>query len=149
MPKNLLVIGSGAIGIEFASFFKTLGANVTVVELQDRILPVEDEEISKFARKSFEAQGMKIRTGTTVKNLKKESDHVVATLEDKEGKKNEEKFDRVIVAIGIVGNTEGLNLESTKVKTERGQIVVDDMLRTHEPGIYAIGDVAGAPWLAH
>ena len=149
MPKKLLVVGSGAIGIEFASFFNTLGAAVTVVELQDRILPVEDEEISKHARKAFEAQGMKIRTATTVKNIKKNTGDVTAIFEDKDGKKEEANFDRVIVAIGIVGNTEGLNLESTKVKVERGQIVVDGMLRTHEPGIYAIGDVAGAPWLAH
>ncbi len=149
MPKNLLVIGSGAIGIEFASFFRTLGSEVTVVELQDRIMPVEDEEISKHARKAFEAQGMKIRTGTTVNNLKKNASNVTATLESKDGKKEEATFDRVIVAIGIVGNTEGLGLEGTKVKVERGQIMVDGMLRTGEPGVYAIGDVAGAPWLAH
>ena len=149
MPKKLLVIGSGAIGIEFASFFNTLGASVTVVELQDRILPVEDEEISKHARKAFEAQGMNIRTATTVKNIKKNASDVTATFEDKDGKTEEANFDRVIVAVGIVGNTEELNLEGTKVKVERGQIVVDGMLRTHEPGVYAIGDVAGAPWLAH
>ena len=149
MPKKLLVIGSGAIGIEFASFFNTLGAEVTVVELQDRILPVEDEEISKLARKAFEGQGMTIRTGTTVSNVQKGKENVSVTLDSKDGKKENATFDRIIVAVGIVGNIEGIGIEGTKVKTERGQIMVDEMLRTGEPGVYAIGDVAGAPWLAH
>lgn len=149
MPKSLLVVGSGAIGIEFASFYRTFGVEVTVVEVQDRILPVEDEEISKLAHKSFEGEGMKIRTATTVKALKKSANSVTATLETKDGKKETLTVDRVIMAVGIVGNTEGLGLEGTKVKIERGQIVIDGMCRTHEPGVYAIGDVAGAPWLAH
>ena len=148
MPKKLLVIGSGAIGIEFASFFNTMGADVTVVEMQDRVLPVEDEEISKHAQKSFEAQGIKIKTGAVVKSLDKGKTSVTATIE-KDGKAEKLEFDRVILAIGIVGNTENLGLEGTKVKVEKGQIMVDDYLRTGEPGVYAIGDVAGAPWLAH
>lgn len=149
MPKSLVVVGSGAIGIEFASFYKTLGADVTVVEVQDRVMPVEDEEISKMAQKSFEADGMKIRLSTTVKALKKGKDSVTVTLEGKDGKKEEITADRVIMAVGIVANTEGLGLEGTKVKLERGNIVIDEFCRTHEAGIYAIGDVAGAPWLAH
>jgi dihydrolipoamide dehydrogenase len=149
MPKSLLVVGSGAIGIEFANFYNTMGADVTVVELQDRILPVEDEEISKLARKAFEAQGMKIRTGTTVAGVTKGKDNVTATLKTNDGKEEKLTFDRVIVAIGIVGNTENIGLEGTKVKVERGQIVTDAFMRTNEPGIYAIGDVTGAPWLAH
>jgi len=148
MPKKLLVIGSGAIGIEFASFFNTLGADVTVVEMQDRVLPVEDEEISKFAQKAFEAQGIKIKTGAVVKSLDKGKTSVTATIE-KDGKAEKLEFDRVILAIGIIGNTENLGLEGTKVKVEKGQIMVDEYLRTGEPGVYAIGDVAGAPWLAH
>jgi dihydrolipoamide dehydrogenase len=148
MPKSILVIGSGAIGIEFASFYNALGVDVTVVEVQNRILPVEDEEISKFAQKSFEAQGMKFRIGTGVKSVTKGKNNVIAHLE-KDGKKEDITVDRVIVAVGIVGNTEGLGLEGTKVKVERGQIMVDDMLRTGEPGVYAIGDVAGEPMLAH
>ncbi len=133
MPKSLLVVGSGAIGIEFASFFRTLGADVTVVELLDRILPVEDEEISKLAAKALEAQGMKIKTGATVKALKKNNDNVTATIEAG-GKSEEATFERVIVAVGIVGNTEGLGLEGTKVKVERGQIVTDGMMRTRRAG---------------
>ena len=148
LPKSLLVIGSGAIGIEFASFYRTLGVEVTVVEVQNRILPVEDEDISKLALKSFEAQGMKFRIGTSVKSVTKGKNNVTAHLE-KDGKKEDITVDRVIVAVGIVGNVEGLGLEGTKVKVERGQIIVDDMLKTGEPGVYAIGDVAGAPWLAH
>lgn len=149
LPKSLLVVGSGAIGIEFASFYRALGVEVTVVELLDRILPVEDAEISGLARKAFEKQGMKILTGTQVKALDKGRDGVTATLEDGKGKTQTLKVDRVIVAIGIVGNTEDLGLETTKVKVEKGQIQVGPYLETDEPGIYAIGDVAGAPWLAH
>jgi dihydrolipoamide dehydrogenase len=148
MPKSLLVIGSGAIGIEFASFYRNMGAEVTVVELQDRVLPVEDEEISKFALKQFEKQGMKILTGTTVKELKKGKNNVTATLDTK-GKTETITVDRVISAVGIVGNTENLGLEGTKVKVEKGHIVIDKWCATGEPGVYAIGDVCGPPWLAH
>lgn len=148
MPKKLLVIGSGAIGIEFASFYKTMGAEVTVVELMDRVLPVEDEEISKFAQKQFEKQGFNIITGAKVNKLDKGAKEVTAHIEVK-GKVETQKFDRVILAIGIVGNTENLGLENTKVKVDRGHIVTNEWLATDEPGVYAIGDVAGAPWLAH
>ena len=148
MPKSLLVVGSGAIGIEFASFFRTLGAEVTVVEVMDRILPVEDEEISAFARKSFEKQGMKIMTGATVKALKKGADSVTATVEAG-GKSQEITVDRVILAVGIVGNVEKIGLEGTKVKVEKTHVVTDGYLQTGEPGVYAIGDLVGAPWLAH
>jgi dihydrolipoamide dehydrogenase len=148
MPKSLLVIGSGAIGIEFASFYRNLGADVTVVEVLDRILPVEDEEISAFARKSFEKQGMTIMTGATVKSLKKDSDSVTATVEAG-GKTSEIKADRAILAIGIVGNVENLGLDGTKVKVEKTHIVVDQWMATGEPDVYAIGDVIGPPWLAH
>ncbi len=148
MPKSLLVIGSGAIGIEFASFYQTLGVDVTVVEMMDRIMPVEDEEISKFAQKSMEKDGMKIKTGAVVKSVTKGKNNITAHVE-KDGKKEDITVDRIIVAIGIIANTEGLGLEGTKVKIERGHIVVNDVLATNEPGIYAIGDVTGAPWLAH
>lgn len=148
MPKSLLVIGSGAIGIEFASFYRNLGAEVTVAEIADRVLPVEDCEISAIARKSFEAQGMKIHTGTQVKSLKKAKDSVTATLE-KDGKITEIKVERVIVAVGIVPNSENMGFEGTKVKLERGHIKTNEYCQTDEPGVYAIGDVAGAPWLAH
>ena len=148
LPKTLLVVGSGAIGIEFASFYRSLGVDVTVVEVQDRIVPVEDEEISKFAHKAFEKQGMKIITKAQVKAFKKGKNDVTASIEQG-GKTTEQTFDRVIMAVGIVGNTENLGLEGTKVKVERGQIVTDGFCATGEPGVYAIGDVAGAPWLAH
>ncbi|HEX7006238.1 MAG TPA: dihydrolipoyl dehydrogenase [Alphaproteobacteria bacterium] len=147
-PKSLLVVGSGAIGIEFASFYRTLGAEVTVVEVLDRILPVEDEEISAFARKSFERQGMKIVTGATVKALKKSNGKVTATI-DAGGKTSEQSFERVILAIGITGNVENIGLEGTKVKVEKGHVVVDEWLQTGEKGVYAIGDLVGPPWLAH
>lgn len=148
LPKSLLVIGSGAIGIEFASFYRLMGAEVTVVEVQDRILPVEDKEISALAQKSFEKQGIKIHTGSTVKELKKNKDSVTATLEIG-GKSQEITVERVILAIGITGNTENLGLEKTKVKVEKGHIVTNEWGQTAEPGLYAIGDVAGSPWLAH
>jgi dihydrolipoamide dehydrogenase len=148
MPKSLLVVGSGAIGIEFASFYRSMGAEVTVVEVLDRILPVEDEEISAFARKAFEKQGMKIYTLATVKNLAKGTNDVVATIES-QGKSFEVKADRVVLAVGIVGNVENLGLEGTKVKVEKTHIAVDQWLATGEPGVYAIGDVVGPPWLAH
>jgi dihydrolipoamide dehydrogenase len=148
MPKSLLVVGSGAIGIEFASFFRTLGAEVTVAEVMDRVMPVEDEEISTLARKSFEKQGMKIMTGVKVTKLEKGANNVTAHIEVG-GKIEKLTVDRVIMAVGIVANTENIGLETTKVKVEKGQIVTDGYLQTAEPGIYAIGDVAGAPWLAH
>jgi len=149
MPKSLLVIGSGAIGIEFASFFRTLGSAVTVVEILPQILPVEDAEIAAHARKQFEKQGMKIMTGAKVVSLKKAKDSVACMIEDSKGRKSEITVDRVISAVGVVGNVEGLGLENTKVKTDRGCIVVDGYSATHEPGVYAIGDVAGPPMLAH
>jgi len=148
LPGSLLVIGSGAIGIEFASFYRLMGAEVTVVEVQDQILPVEDKEISTLARKSFEKQGIKILTSATVKGLKKNKDSVTATVES-DGKSQEITVDRVISAVGIVGNTENLGLEKTKIKVEKGHIVTNEWCATAEPGIYAIGDVAGGPWLAH
>jgi dihydrolipoamide dehydrogenase len=149
MPKSLLVVGSGAIGIEFASFYRTLGAEVTVVEVMDRVLPVEDEDISKFAHKAFEKQGMTLLTGTTVTALAKGKNNVTATLKSKDGKEEKITVDRVIMAVGIVGNSEKIGLEGTKVKIERGHIVTDEFMHTHEAGVYAIGDVTGAPWLAH
>jgi len=148
MPKSLLVIGSGAIGIEFASFFRNMGAEVTVIEMLDRILPVEDEEISAFARKAFEKQGIKILTSAKTTAVRKDADSVTATIEAG-GKTQEITVDRVISAVGIVGNVEDLGLEGTKVKVERSHIVIDEYCRTGEPGVYAIGDVTGAPWLAH
>ena len=148
MPKSILVVGSGAIGIEFASFYRNLGVEVTVVEVMDRILPVEDEEISAFARKAFEKDGMQIRTGSQVKALKKTTNTVTATVEQG-GKSEEITVDRVILAIGIVGNVEDIGIDGTKVKVDRGHIKTNQWLETGEPGIYAIGDVTGPPWLAH
>ncbi|WP_207459608.1 dihydrolipoyl dehydrogenase [Azospirillum sp. SYSU D00513] len=148
MPKSLLVIGSGAIGIEFASFYSALGAKVTIVEVMDRILPVEDEEISAFARKQFEKQGMRIITGGKAGNLRKGPDSVTAAIEHG-GKTEDITVDRVIVAVGISPNTENLGLENTRVKLDRGHIVTNQWCETEEPGLYAIGDVTGAPWLAH
>ena len=148
MPKELLVIGSGAIGIEFASFFNTLGAKTTVVEVMDRILPVEDAEISAFARKQFVKQGMTILEKATVKKLDRARDKVTAHIEV--GGKTETKvFDTVISAVGIVGNVEGLGLEEAGVKVDRTHVVTDEFCRTGVPGLWAIGDIAGAPWLAH
>jgi dihydrolipoamide dehydrogenase len=146
-PKRILIVGSGAIGMEFASFYRTLGAEVTVVELQHRILPVEDEEISELARKAFEKQGMKILTGSTVKSLEKGK--TVKAIIETAGKTQEITVDRVIVAIGIQANTESLGLENTKVKVEKGHIKVNPWSETDEPGVYAIGDLTGPPWLAH
>jgi len=148
MPKSLLVIGSGAIGIEFASFYRTMGAEVTVCEVLERILPVEDEEVSAFAKRAFEKQGMKILTGATVSNLKKGAKNVTATI-TVGGKAQEITVDRVISAVGIVGNVENLGLEGTKVKVDRTHIVIDQWGFTGEPNVYALGDVAGPPWLAH
>ncbi|MGF1658501.1 MAG: dihydrolipoyl dehydrogenase [Rubrimonas sp.] len=148
MPKKLLVIGSGAIGIEFASFYHAMGAETTVVEVMDRILPVEDAEISAFAKKSFEKQGIRILEKSTVKKLDRSQGSVAAHIETG-GKTVTEAFDTVISAVGIVGNVEGLGLDALGVKVEKTHVVTDDHCRTGVPGIYAIGDVAGAPWLAH
>jgi dihydrolipoamide dehydrogenase len=149
MPKSLLVVGSGAIGIEFASFYNTMGVDVTVVEVVDRIMPVEDMEISKLAQKSFEKQGIKIKTNTVVSGLKKNADSVTATLKAKDGSEQTLEVEKVILAIGVIGNIENLGLEGTRVKTEKGQIITNEFSQTDEKNIYAIGDVASAPWLAH
>jgi dihydrolipoamide dehydrogenase len=149
IPKSLLVIGSGAIGIEFASFFRTFGTEVTVVEVLAQILPVEDAEIAAFARKSFEKQGIKIYTGAKVTKLDKKGDGVTATIDDGKGGTQTLSVERVISAVGVVGNTENLGLEKLGVKIERGAIVIDGACKTNVPGIYAIGDVAGPPLLAH
>ena len=148
MPKKLLVIGSGAIGIEFASFYNTLGADTTVVEVMDRVLPVEDEEISKFAKKQFEKQGMKIMQKAMVKQLDRAKGKVTAHIEVG-GKVEKHEFDTVISAVGIVGNVENLGLEEQGIKVDRTHVVVDEYCRTGVEGVYAIGDIAGAPWLAH
>jgi len=149
MPKSLLVIGSGAIGIEFASFFNTLGAEVTVVEVVDKIMPFEDDEISAFVQKSMEKQGMKFKLGTMVKELKKGKDTVTAVIE-KDGKTEEITVDRVITAVGVTPNTENIGLDAAGVKLDdRGFIAIDDYCQTSAKGVYAIGDVAGAPCLAH
>ena len=148
IPKSLLVVGSGAIGIEFASFFHTMGSDVTVVEVLPQILPVEDAEIAGLARKRFEKQGIKIITSAKVTKLEKKADSVVATVDD--GKQPQAvEFERVISAVGVVGNIENLGLEKLGVKTDRGCVVIDGLCRTNVPGIYAIGDVAGPPMLAH
>ncbi|MGO8919402.1 MAG: dihydrolipoyl dehydrogenase [Stellaceae bacterium] len=148
MPKSVLVIGSGAIGIEFASFYRDMGAEVTVVEVLDRVLPAEDEDISAFARKAFEKQGMKIHTSTMVKELKKNANGVTATLAAGD-KTAQVTAERVVLAIGITGNVENIGLDKTKVRAEKGHILVNEWLETDEPGVYAIGDVVGPPWLAH
>ena len=149
IPKSLLVIGSGAIGVEFASFYRSFGAEVTIVEVLPQILPAEDVEVAAFARKSFEKQGIKIFTGAKVTKLEKSSDSVTATLDDGKGGAQSLTFERVISAVGVTGNIENLGLEKLGVKTDRGAIVVDEFNRTSVPGIYAIGDVAGPPLLAH
>ena len=149
MPKSLLVVGSGAIGIEFASFYRTMGAEVTVVEVLPQILPVEDAEIAGFARKQFEKQGIKIISGAKVTKLDKKADSVTATIEDGRGGTQSLTVERVISAVGVVGNIEGFGLEKLGVKTERGCVVIDPFCKTNVPGIYAIGDVAGPPMLAH
>ncbi len=149
MPKSLLVMGSGAIGIEFASFYRTMGAEVTVVEVMPQILPVEDEEIAAIARKRFEKQGMKIMSGAKVNGVTKHADSVTVHVEDAKGAKHDITVERMISAVGVVGNVEGLGLEAVGVKHERGIISIDGYGRTNVPGIYAIGDIAGAPMLAH
>jgi dihydrolipoamide dehydrogenase len=148
-PKSLLIVGSGAIGIEFASFYRTLGAEVTVVEVLDRILPAEDAEISSLARKAFAKQGIVIHTGTTVARILRGADSVAAAMKKSDGTTEEIAVERVILAIGITGNVEGLGLEEQGVAIEKGRIVVDEWCRTGTPGLYAIGDVVGPPWLAH
>ena len=148
MPKKLLVIGSGAIGIEFANFYNTLGVDTTVIEVMDRVMPVEDAEISAFAQKAFEKQGMKIRTKTMVKQLDRGQGSVTAHIEQN-GKVTTEVFDTVISAVGIVGNVENLGLEALGVEVDRTHITTDAYCRTAVAGVYAIGDVAGEPWLAH
>ena len=148
MPKNLLVMGSGAIGVEFASFYNTLGANTTIVEVLDRILPVEDEEISSFAAEHFTKQGMTIKTGTKVQKLDRKKDRVLASI-NCNGVMEELECDTVISAIGIVGNVEDLGLEEVGVETKSGHVVTNEYCETNIPGIFAIGDLTGAPWLAH
>ncbi len=148
-PKSLLVIGAGAIGIEFASFYRSLGAEVTVVEMLPRILPAEDAEISELARNAFGRQGIAIHTGTRVEHLIKDADSVTARLRKPDGDREEVTAARAILAIGITGNVEGLGLEQLGVKIEKGHIVIDEWCRTEAPGLYAIGDVTGPPWLAH
>ena len=149
MPKSVLVIGSGAIGMEFASFYRDMGAEATVAEILPEILPAEDAEISAFARKAFEKQGMKIFTGAKVSALKKSGCGVSADVDSEGGKKVSVTADRVILAVGIVGNVEDIGLEGTKIKIDKTHVVVDEWLRTGEPGVYAIGDLVGPPWLAH
>ncbi len=148
MPARLLVVGSGAIGIEFASFYRNMGAEVTVLEVLDRILPVEDAEIGTFARKAFEKQGMRILTGAKLGSVRKDAESVTVAIEAG-GKSETITVDRVISAVGIVGNVEGIGLEGSKVEVERTHVTIDPFCRTGEPGVYAIGDLAGAPWLAH
>ena len=148
-PKSLIVIGSGAIGIEFASFYRSMGAEVTVVEVLPQILPVEDAEIAAHARKRFEKQGIKIFTATKVTKVDKKGDGVVATLEDEKGATQTLAAERIISAVGVVGNVENLGLEALGVTVERGTIKIDGLGRTNVAGVYAIGDVAGPPMLAH
>jgi dihydrolipoamide dehydrogenase len=149
MPKSMLVVGSGAIGMEFASFYHDMGADVTVVEVLDRILPQEDEEISALARKAFEKQGMAIHTGAKVSGVDKGSDNVTVKIETAEGKAEALTVDRVVLAVGITGNVEGIGLEETGVKVDRGHVVINQWGETGVAGVYAIGDLTGPPWLAH
>jgi dihydrolipoamide dehydrogenase len=149
MPKSLLVIGSGAIGIEFASFYNTMGADVTVVEMMDRVLPVEDAEISKFAARSFKKQGLKLMVSAQVEKLEKTAKTVKVHVKDAKGKVTIVEVEKVILAIGIDGNVENLGLEALGAKIDRGHVVNDGFGRTNVKGLYAIGDVAGPPWLAH
>ncbi|MBM09552.1 MAG: dihydrolipoyl dehydrogenase [Magnetovibrio sp.] len=149
MPRSLLVIGSGAIGIEFASFYSMLGSKVTVVEILPQILPAEDAEIAECARKQFESNGISIMSESKITALKETKNSVTVTIENSKKKLSEITVDRVIVAVGVVGNIEEIGLETTRVKSENGSIVIDSFGRTDEPGVYAIGDVAGPPWLAH
>jgi dihydrolipoamide dehydrogenase len=149
LPKSLLVMGSGAIGIEFASFYRTMGVDVTVVEIMPQIMPVEDTEIATFAKKQLEKQGMKILLEAKVAKVEKGKDSITAHVETKDGKVEKITADRMISAVGVQGNIENLGLEALGVKTDRGTIVIDGYCRTSVPGVYAIGDVAGPPMLAH
>ena len=149
LPKSLLVVGSGAIGIEFASFYRDLGSNVTVVEIMDRILPNEDLEISTFSQKAFERRGMAIHLGARVQSLQTGADDVTVSIHDGDGQGITLKVERVILAVGITGNIENIGIEKTKIKTDKRHIKVDHWMRTDEPGVYAIGDLVGPPWLAH
>ena len=149
LPKSLLVVGSGAIGCEFASFYATLGVKTSLVELQDRILPVEDEEISAFVEKSFQKSGINIFTGTQIDSLKKEKGEMVARYQDQQNQAKMLRAEKVILALGVTGNIENLGLEALGIKTDKGHIVTDAYCRTNVKGIYAIGDVTGGPWLAH
>ncbi|MDG1857843.1 MAG: dihydrolipoyl dehydrogenase, partial [Emcibacteraceae bacterium] len=149
VPKKLLVIGSGAIGIEFASFYNELGSDVTVVEMMDRVMPVEDEEISAFAAKSFKSQGIKLMMEASVTKLDKKAKSVVCTVEGKGGKSEQIEVDNVIIAIGIDGNVENIGLEQNKIKVDRGHVVTDEWGHTGVKGVHAIGDLTGPPWLAH
>ncbi|USO01878.1 MAG: dihydrolipoyl dehydrogenase [Alphaproteobacteria bacterium] len=148
-PDSLLVIGSGAIGIEFASFYNTFGTKVTVIEIQDRILPVEDREVSAFMEKSLAKQGISLLTNTTVSALKPKGNLVEVVLKDASGNEASHQFDRVLSAVGIAGNVANIGLEKTKAVVEKSQIITDSYMETAEPGVYAIGDVTGGPWLAH
>ena len=149
LPKSLLVMGSGAIGIEFASFYRTMGVDVTVVEIMSQVMPVEDAEISALAKKQFERQGMKIHLEAKVAKVEKGANSITATIEKKDGTTETITADRMISAVGVQANIEGIGLEAVGVKTDRGFIVIDGYGKTNVPGIYAIGDVAGAPLLAH
>ena len=149
MPESLLVIGSGAIGIEFASFYKTMGADVTVVELMDRVLPVEDAEISALAEKSFKKQGMRILTKASVESVDKGVKDVTASIKLADGKVEKIRVETIISAVGITGNIESIGLEEAGIKTDRGHVVVNEWCETGAPGVYAIGDLVGPPWLAH
>jgi dihydrolipoamide dehydrogenase len=149
MPKSLLVMGSGAIGIEFASFYRTMGVDVTVVELMSQVMPVEDIEISNFAKKQFDKQGMKIILDAKVSKVEKGADSITAHVEKKDGSVEKITADRMISAVGVQGNIENLGLETLGIKTDRGCIVIDGYGKTNVPGVYAIGDVAGPPMLAH
>jgi len=149
LPESLLVVGSGAIGVEFASFYRDLGSQVTVVEILPRILPVEDDEIAAAAHRAFEKQGIRIQTRTTVVSASKDGEQVAVVLRAEDGTTESLKVDSVILAVGITGNVEGLGLEGTAVRIERGHIVVNEWLETDEPGVHAIGDLVGPPWLAH
>lgn len=148
IPKSMVVVGSGAIGIEFASFYADIGVDVTVIEAQNRILPAEDEEISALAQKAFEKKGIKFFTGAKLLKSVKNADHVNLEFEAN-GKNHHLSTEKLLMAVGIVANTENLGLEKTKIKLDRGHIVTDEFMQTAEAGIYAIGDVTGAPWLAH
>jgi dihydrolipoamide dehydrogenase len=149
LPSKLLVIGSGAIGIEFASFYNDLGSDVTVVEMMDRVVPVEDKDVSTFLEKALTKQGMTILTGTGVDGITTSATGIKAKIKGKDGKVTEQDFSHVIVAVGVIANTENIGLEEIGIKTERGIIAIDDYGRTAVKGVWAIGDVTPGPWLAH